>query len=219
MTPLVLGIDPSMNATGWALLDPRGPALFAAGCIETFSRVPMGKGQALAHQHDDGKRSAFIARQLHDLIREVHATMRDKGAGALLAVGIEAPLTAQSANAAWAMGRAHTAAMAACEIATEGEIRPLTFSALAVKKHLTGRARGEDSKLAVRREMKRRLGPSAFERAFIRARLTTDKQQEAAFDASAVALCAALQPSVLAAIQNLAGAQALAQNERETTWK
>lgn len=206
--PLVLGIDPSLSACGWAVvqLGAAGHRLVAVGCVETAQRERMGKGNALAHQHDAARRGCEVAQAVQTALYRHD----------VVAIGIESPLTAQDASAAWAMARAHQAVWTAARL-TRPSLRPFTLSALEAKRWTTGKARGDDSKGRVRYEMRRRLGPSEWERAFATARLTTDKQQEAAYDAAAVALCVAEQPSVRALLEDHRRPVAAAQNAREAT--
>lgn len=203
----ILGIDPSLRACGWAVLGlGEHHRLVAVGCVETTQREPMGKGNALAHQHDAARRGCDVAAEIERALY-----LHDPAA-----IGIESPLTAQDAGAAWAMARAHQAAWTACRL-IRPTLRPFTLSALEAKRWTTGKARGEHSKGRVRYEMRRRFGASEWERAFVAARLTTDRQQEAAYDAAAVALCVAEQPSVRALTEDHRRAAAPAQNAREAT--
>lgn len=190
----ILGIDPSLSACGVAILDAtaEGLALHQVACWETISTVSMGKGRAVAHQHDAARRGTDIATHLSWVLSAVPE---------IEAIGIECPTAAQSAAAAWALARAHQAVHVAVAL-SRPQARPFSVSAHQAKRWAAGRPakRGEDSKALVRDAMRRLFGPTAWSEAFRLSRLTTKAQKEAAYDAAAVAALVAAQPSVIALV-------------------
>jgi crossover junction endodeoxyribonuclease RuvC len=124
VTPRVLGIDPGLAATGWAVLDPgpRKPRLVACGTIRT------------APGDDPGARLLKIARGLRAAIAE-HAP---------LVAAVEQALVARSATSALALGQARGAALLS---AAEAGLPVHEYLPMHVKQAVTGYGHAEKAQV------------------------------------------------------------------------
>jgi len=182
MTPLLLALDPSLTCTGALLVSLDGRSdLVACDTCETEAGRSYIKGESLEAQHDAGRRAVELFVWLSDLIAVEHPGVK--------VVALETPHGAQDANAAWAMARAHTATRCALAATLPG-LRPIAVSQFEAKRWATGTAKPKDPKRDVKLGASARFGPTAWERVFADAFLTTDRQREAVYDAGAVAIVA-----------------------------
>lgn len=95
MAPLILGLDPSLTAYGWAVLAVEAsPRVVAVGCMRT---KPDAKSRHVYQADLDGARVDELAAGLLEVLRTHHVAM----------VACEAPAGAQSAIAAKALGLAY----------------------------------------------------------------------------------------------------------------
>jgi crossover junction endodeoxyribonuclease RuvC len=116
----VLGIDPGLAATGWAVVrsGPGRPSLLACGTVRT------------AAGDDPGARLLQIARALREAIAE-HAPQ---------AAAVEQALVARSAKSALALGQARGAALLS---AAEAGLQVYEYLPMHVKQAVTGYGHAE----------------------------------------------------------------------------
>lgn len=173
MTVHVLGIDPGLRATGWAVLvlEPaRGPALGAAGVITT---KPTPKRRGFYQADDDARAIDAIARGLEDACARWSP----------VAAAVEVPAGGKGSRAVRAMAMAHTTAVLVAR--AELGVLPLSIQIGDGKRAATGDATA--SKEAVAEGVRRLLGTEDVARCIER---VPPRVQEHALDAMAVALAA-----------------------------
>lgn len=125
MTSIVIGLDPSLTAFGWAVVSAETPPrVLAAGCVQT---KPDTRSRHLYQADQDGARVDAIAVALLRVLRD--AQMHGQSTPAIL-VAIEAPAGAQHAAAAKALGLSYGVARAVCAAEC---LTPITVQAHEVK--------------------------------------------------------------------------------------
>jgi crossover junction endodeoxyribonuclease RuvC len=117
-TSIVLGIDPGLGITGWAVVASRGDAqrLVDSGTIRTNAKT------------EPSRRLLTICEQVRELVAEYEPT----------AVAVEDVFLAKDARAAFALGQARGAAMVGAALAGTPVY---SYTALQVKKSVTGNGR------------------------------------------------------------------------------
>lgn len=123
---LVVGLDPSLTAFGWAVVEASTKLVVSAGCICT---KPDPKGAHLYQADKDGARVDSIASALIGLLRDV------VGNGAPYVVAVEAPAGAQHASTAKALGLSYGIARTLCAAFDKN---PITVQAHEVKQRVGG---------------------------------------------------------------------------------
>lgn len=125
--PIVVGLDGSLTAYGWALLALEAPLRpIAAGCITTR---PDGKSKHRYQADQDGARVDEIATGLLVVLDRALGMTRS------IVVVIEAPAGAQHANAAKALGLSYGISRTVC---VARGIIPITVQAHEVKREVGG---------------------------------------------------------------------------------
>ena len=96
MSVYVLGLDPSLTATGWAVLELRSETIVDCGVIRT---APAKASERLYKAEDDARRGKVILATLRDVIARWRPILAAQ----------EASLGSQNARAAAALARAQQA--------------------------------------------------------------------------------------------------------------
>jgi Holliday junction resolvasome RuvABC endonuclease subunit len=186
--PCVVGIDPGLRATGWAVLGLAAkPELRAAGVVTTKARA---KKRGVYQADDDARTLEVLAEALEAVLRRWRP----------VAVAVEVPAGGKGSRAVRAMAMAHTVAV----LVTRAKLGtlPLSVQIAEGKRAATGSASA--SKADVAAGVARALGAEAVEAH------TADvppKKREHACDAMAVAL-AALDSDVVRLARRLAAGSA-----------
>lgn len=173
---IVLGLDPSLTAYGWAVVDRGAGKVLASSCVRTE------KDARKSHMYaadQDAQRIVELAHGLDVALREADLALRSENSGALRIV-CEAPAGAQHATSAKALGQS----------------LGVTLGVLV--------ARGHGVRFVQAHEVKKRIGGSmAASKADVAAGVSralrwqsgakTKVEREAEHDAAAVALTLTLE--------------------------
>lgn len=186
--PRILGIDPGLRATGWAVLElvPEGVRPIDVGVITTAS---TSKKRGLYQADDDARCLEVLARGLEEAI--------DRHRPACAAA--EAPGSAKGSRARSAMAYGYGVAVLTVRART-GAL-PLSIQVQAAKEAATGRASASKDDVAAGVRAQLGVDGAAALEALLEG--IRPKLHEHAYDASAVAL-AALDSDVVRALRRFA---------------
>ena len=130
MSGIIIGLDPSLTAFGWAVVSAETPpCVLAAGCVQT---KPDTRSRHLYQADQDGARVDAIAAELLVVLRNAqrHGMMTPH-----VLVAIEAPAGAQHAASSKALGLSYGIARTAC---VAEDLVPITIQAFEVKAAVGG---------------------------------------------------------------------------------
>ena len=175
----LLGIDPSLRNTGWAVIDCDGSGEFLvdAGCIKTV------KGAKTLHTtlcEDDTARTDKISSGIADVVEKYNVLMS----------AIEGRAGSRNSRSAEAMTMAFATVMTSLHLVGVSRmiISPMKAKSI-VSHHIKGR-----TKETIKDEVIYRLGAAKWQEAL---EGIPRKQHEHCFDAAAVALASLGHPSLL----------------------
>lgn len=173
MTALLVGLDGSLTAFGWAVLTVEAaPRVARAGCITT---KPDSHSRHMYAADQDGLRVDAIAAALLGVLAEAR---RD---GRAVLVAIESPAGSQHAKAAKALGLAYGIARTVCMACG---IVPITIQAHEAKRHVGGSMGASKADVAA----------GVLEHTGWTSTASTKPAREGEADAAAVALTAMAHP-------------------------
>lgn len=175
----LMGVDPSLCNTGWAVIDVNEAGEFLVGCGVIVTKRGQKKLTATRCE-DDMERIDSIA---HGLVNAV------KKYGVLMSA-VEGRAGAQSARAAEAMSMAFATVMTALLL---GGVSRMIISPQKAKMLVANHIKGP-SKKVIQEEVRYRLGKSAWDD---RLKDFRPKTHEHIYDAAAVALASLSHPALL----------------------